>query len=144
MKKIGFTFLLLIASLSTLSQNWVYNIDKAKEIATNEDKLILLVFSGSDWCAPCIKLEKKIWKSEQFQELSEKSFVMIKADFPRRKNNKLSKEQQLHNDHLAENYNKNGSFPLVVLLDKNLRVKGRMGYKNISPVAYYNKLNSLN
>jgi thioredoxin-related protein len=40
------------------AQNWLTDFDKAKEQAKKENKSIVMVFSGSDWCAPCIKLDK--------------------------------------------------------------------------------------
>ena len=60
-----------------------------------------------------MKLEKNIWESKDFIEDSNQHFVLLRADFPKRKSNALSKEQQEKNDRLAENYNKQGLFPLV-------------------------------
>ena len=58
---------------------------------------IIVVFSGSDWCAPCIKLDKSIWQSEAFKKESEKEWIIVKADFPRKKANVLTKEQTEQN-----------------------------------------------
>ncbi len=55
---------------------------------------MLLVFHGSDWCAPCIKLQKKIWQSEQFKTYSKESLVIVKLDFPRKKANQLADFQK--------------------------------------------------
>ena len=57
-------------SLQTFSQDWIYNFNEAVQESKKSDKLVMLVFQGSDWCAPCIKLEKKIWQSEQFKKHS--------------------------------------------------------------------------
>ena len=116
-------------------------ITKAK--ATNEHKNILLVFSGTDWCAPCIKLDKFIWQSEEFKAFSNDHFVLLKADFPKSKKNQLPAEQQEHNNMLAEKYNKNGYFPHVVILNNQGTVVGTTGYKNITPKEYINLLVSL-
>ncbi|HCQ12673.1 thioredoxin family protein, partial [Flavobacterium sp.] len=62
MKKIGLVVMLLVSSIG-FSQNWKSSLEEAKIEAAKENKQILLVFSGSDWCAPCMKLEKNIWKS---------------------------------------------------------------------------------
>lgn len=132
----------LTFSLLMQGQDWVYNFKEAKTKAQSQGKHIVLVFAGSDWCAPCIKLEKKIWESPKFKELAKDTFVMLKADFPRRKKNRLSKEQQAHNNRLAEKYNRAGNFPLVVVLDNSGNTKGKIGYKNISPQEYYNLLKS--
>lgn len=135
MKKI-ITFLLVVISTVSQAQTWQSSFESAQTIANKEDKNILLVFSGSDWCAPCIKLEKNIWMSNEFKETAEKSWVLYKADFPKKKANLLSPELTLENKKLAEKYNKNGSFPLVVLLDKNGKILGMTGYKNVSPSEY--------
>jgi thioredoxin-related protein len=108
----------LITGLFGYSQNWNTNFEEVKAKATTENKNILLVFSGSDWCGPCMKLEKVVWKSPEFEDEAEKNWVIYKADFPKKKANQLSAELTEINNKLAEKYNKSGSFPLVVLLDK--------------------------
>lgn len=140
MKLIFQTFLLLI-SLTLSAQNWELNLEKSKEIAQNENKHILLVFSGSDWCAPCIKLEKQIWTSKEFQNYAKDNLVLLRADFPRLKKNQPTKAQQEHNNKLAENYNPNGYFPFVVLMDDKGKVLNQLGYKNIEPQSYIKAIN---
>lgn len=125
------------------SQNWKTNFDDAKQEALKENKNILLVFSGSDWCAPCIKLDNVVWKSEAFKKESEKNWVIYKADFPKKKANQLSAEQTESNKKLAEKYNRSGSFPLVILLDKMGKVIGMTGFKNISAMEYIQLIHSL-
>jgi len=124
------------------SQDWELDLNTATEKAKDTNKTIILVFSGSDWCAPCIKLEKDIWRSETFQEYAKTNFVMLRADFPRKKANKLPKEQENKNALLAEKYNPNGYFPSVVILDKNKKVLGVTGYKKLEPKAYIAHLNN--
>lgn len=135
-------FLALFISFHGFSQEWFTNFEKAKETAVNSNHNIVLVFQGSDWCAPCIKLDKNVWQTKTFQNLAKNHFVMLKADFPRRKANKLSKELTLQNAKLAEKYNNQGFFPLVVVLDYTGKVLGKMGYEKLSPTAYFNKLTS--
>jgi thioredoxin-related protein len=142
MKKIIVSLFILIFSFS-YSQNWKTNFDEAKQEALKENKNILLVFSGSDWCAPCIKLDNVVWKSEAFKLEAEKSWVTYKADFPKKKANQLSPEQTEKNNKLAEKYNRNGSFPLVILLDKTGKVIGMTGFKNISATEYIQLIHSL-
>lgn len=131
-----------VSSLS-YSQNWKINFESVKQEALKENKNILLVFSGSDWCAPCIKLDNVVWKSEAFKTEAEKNWVLYKADFPKKKANQLSPELTEINNQLAEKYNKNGSFPLVVLLDKMGKVIGMTGFKNISATDYIQLIHSL-
>jgi thioredoxin-related protein len=124
------------------AQNWQTNFEEAKMIASKENKNIVLVFSGSDWCAPCMKLEKNIWMSDVFKAESEKNWVTYKADFPKKKVNQLAPELTEQNKKLAEKYNKGGSFPLVVLLDPNGKVLGMTGFKNVSAEEYIQLLHS--
>jgi len=141
MKNVYFTSLFLFfLSISSFSQNWMTNFNEAKQVASEKNKNIVLVFQGSDWCAPCIKLDKEVWSTEEFRKLSKDHFVMLKADFPRKKANRLSKELTEQNGMLAGKYNNKGFFPLVVVLDKTGNILGKMGYEKISPGNYFNKL----
>lgn len=142
MKKIIIYLFFFISSLS-YSQNWKTNFEEVKMEASKENKNILLVFSGSDWCAPCIKLDNVVWKSEAFKSEAEKNWVLYKADFPKKKVNQLSLELTESNNKLAEKYNINGSFPLVILLDKTGKVIGMTGFKNISATDYIQLIHSL-
>ncbi|MEC7264658.1 MAG: thioredoxin family protein [Bacteroidota bacterium] len=131
---------LAIQNLS--AQEWHTNLGKAQDLAQKNNNHIVLVFQGSDWCAPCIKLEREIWSTEEFQKLAKDHFVMLKADFPRKKQNKLPAAQEEHNKTLASKYNPNGYFPYVVVLDPSGKVLGQAGYEKSTPKAYFNKLNS--
>lgn len=142
MKKIIFIISFLVP-ITMFSQNWKSNFEEAKAEAMKQEKNILLVFSGSDWCAPCIKLDKNIWQSEEFKKYSDQNYILYKADFPKKKANQLSDKLKNQNNELAEKYNQNGNYPLVVLLDKNGKVLGMTGYKNVSPNDYLEILKSL-
>ncbi|MBX9807681.1 MAG: thioredoxin family protein, partial [Flavobacteriaceae bacterium] len=74
---------------------------------------------------------------------SQKSWILIKADFPKKKANLLSPELTANNQKLAEKYNTEGNFPLVVLLDKNGKVLGQQGYLNIVAEDYIQTVLSL-
>lgn len=127
---------------SLLSQEWQTDFEQAKKFATEQNRNIILVFQGSDWCAPCIKLDNEVWSTEEFKTYAKDHFVMIRADFPRKKKNALSAEQQENNNKLAEKYNKDGYFPFVVVLDKDGKVLGETGYKKITPAEYIKLLES--
>ncbi len=142
MKKVVVVVFLFI-SLCTFSQNWKNNIEEAKTEAKISNKNILLVFSGSDWCAPCIKLDRTIFQTEVFKAEAAQKWVLVKADFPKKKGNALSEAQTESNKKLAEKYNKEGNFPLVVLLDASGKVLGITGYKNVSPIEYVQLLNAM-
>ena len=143
MKKLWiFIFLSFMLGISAHSQNWLTNFEKAKQKSANTGNNILLVFSGSDWCVPCMKLEKEIWEKKTFQNYADTNLVLLRADFPRRSKNRLSEKQRKHNEKLAEKYNENGIFPMVILLDSTGNVLGSTGYKGISPEKYIELLES--
>jgi len=143
MKKIIVALLLMVVCVSkTMAQEWQTDIKVAKEIATKESKPIILVFQGSDWCAPCIKLDREIWSTDTFKKYAKENYVMLKADFPRRKKNTLSEKQTKANALLAEKYNKQGFFPFVVVLDSNGKVLGESSYKKTTPENYIKEINS--
>ncbi|WP_439131104.1 thioredoxin family protein [Polaribacter sp.] len=140
MKKLVQVVLLLLLSLSIKAQDWKTDFNIAKQIAASENKPIILVFQGSDWCAPCIKLDHEIWSSEAFKKYAEAHFVMLQADFPRKKKNALPKEQAEANGKLFETYNKNGIFPFVVVMDSKGKVFGETSYKKTTPEKYIKEL----
>ncbi|WP_111709704.1 thioredoxin family protein [Lutibacter citreus] len=142
MKKTFLSLALLLITFAGFSQNWNTNFNIAKELASKENKKIVLVFQGSDWCAPCIKLDKEIWSTQEFKNYADKNFVMLKADFPRKKKNKLSEEEKKSNQQLMEKYNTRGYFPFVAVLDKSGNVLGNTGYKKMSPKEYISLLSS--
>ncbi len=127
---------------SLQAQDWLTDLNAAKTIAAKSEKEILLVFSGSDWCAPCMKLEKEIWDTSIFQEYAKEHYILVKADFPRKKANKLSDYQQTKNNDLAGKYNSQGYFPLVLLMSADGKIMGKTGYKSLEPTAYIELLES--
>ena len=118
------------------AQDWQSNFAQTLQRAKVESKPVILVFAGSDWCAPCIKLDKSIWQSDEFVAYSQENLLLYKADFPRKKANKLSVQKQKENDDLAEKYNSKGYFPLVVALNSEGHVLGKIGYENVSANEY--------
>ena len=119
MKKI--TVIPLVAMLCSFT-NWHYDLKEAEQVARTSHKHILLSFSGSDWCGPCIRLHKEVFTSTEFSAFADSTLVMVNADFPRNKKNQLTAEQQAKNDALADIYNKTGDFPLTVLLNADGKV----------------------
>ena len=132
---------MLFGISSLVAQEWQTDINVAKEIASKEGKPIILVFQGSDWCASCIKLDREIWSTATFKSYAHDNYIMLQADFPRRKKNTLLDTQAKANAKLAETYNKNGIFPFVVVLDSKGTVLGETGYKKTTPENYIKELN---
>ena len=125
-----------------MAQEWQTDLTSAKKLASEQDLAIILVFQGSDRCAPCIKLDREIWSSDTFKSYARDHFVMLKADFPKKKGNALPLEQQEKNKALAAQYNQNGYFPYVVVMNKDGNVLGTTSYKKMDPTEYIQLLES--
>ncbi len=120
---------------------WETDFSAAKQKAQQEHKLILLNFSGSDWCGPCIRMHKEMFENSLFKTYADSNLVLVNADFPRLKKNQLSKEQQKKNDKLADKYNSQGSFPLTLLLDADGKViRTWEGYPDLTPEQFTSQL----
>ena len=134
-------FLFLISAFFISVTDWGTDFEKAKQTATQEHKYILLSFSGSDWCGPCIRLHKEVFENEAFKKMAESNLVLINADFPRQRKNQLSKELQKQNDHLADLYNADGIFPVTILLKPDGKIiKKWLGYPPLSPEEFVGQI----
>jgi thioredoxin-related protein len=119
------------------SPNWYHNLNEAEKIAKKEHKYILLNFSGSDWCGPCMRMHTEFFESEVFKEMADTELVMVNADFPRKKKNQPSADQQKLNDEMADKYNSQGKFPYTLLLNAEGKVLLTWeGLPNESPEAF--------
>ncbi len=135
-------FYLFFFSIVLHAQEWKTDYKNALALSKETQKPIILVFAGSDWCVPCIKLDREIWQSDEFKTHAKENYVLYKADFPRKKANRLSKEKEEKNNRLAEMFNPKGHFPLVVIIDNEQQVIGTMGYEKIPPEEYVSRINS--
>ena len=142
MKRTLFLLAIALGSQTVSAQDWFTDFSEAKEMAARQEKTLILVFQGSDWCAPCIKLDRAVWSTEAFKAYAADHYVMLQADFPRKKANRLPAAQSEANAKLAEIYNPSGIFPFVVVLDSDGAVLGVTSYKNSSPEEYIAELNA--
>ncbi|MRX47770.1 thioredoxin family protein [Pedobacter puniceum] len=114
--------LTLFISMFFFGNIWENDFNVAQKKAADSKKYILLNFSGSDWCGPCIRMHKEIFEANDFQKYASENLVLLRADFPRLKKNQLPAEQLKKNNDLALKYNPDGVFPLTLLLDEQGKV----------------------
>jgi len=105
---------------------WSEDPKGAIATATKEKKDLLLLFTGSDWCPPCKKLESEVFMDEDFYAEAEGDFVFVKFDFL--KNSPLREEVKLKNDEWAKKFGVD-SFPTIVLVDPKLKPYAFAGYE---------------
>lgn len=115
------------------AQTFYHDINESLALAKSSQKEVLMIFSGSDWCKPCMQLKNSVITSDEFSSFSSDRLVLLELDFPYRKKNRLPKEQQAHNEALAAKYNKEGRFPKVLLFNADQQLLGQINYKKNMP-----------
>jgi thioredoxin-related protein len=132
-------FLVLIALAATgsaaVADDWQTDYAKALELAKNQNKRVLLDFTGSDWCGPCIELRKRVFSRPEFTSYAEKNLVLVEIDYPQRK--KQSPELKQQNEKLSAKYGiDEKGFPTIIVLDPAGKVLREMtGYDGTSPAG---------
>ncbi|MCX6211982.1 MAG: thioredoxin family protein [Bacteroidetes bacterium] len=122
MKYLFLVLLSFVMASNAKAQHWGHDYAQAIDTAKKEQKFILVNFSGSDWCGPCIRLHKEVFTTEVFLKVAKEKLVLLNADFPRYKKNQLPAAQQKINESLAEQFNNKGIFPLTVLVSTQGKV----------------------
>ena len=112
---------------------WLTNFETAQARARSEKKLLLIEFTGSDWCPPCIMLERQVFSQPDFKDYAAQHLVLLEVDFPRMK--ELSVEQKAANEKVAEQFGIDG-FPTVIILDSSGRKIGELGYMPGGPKPF--------
>ena len=117
---------------------WREDYPGALAQAQSEGKLVLLDFTGSDWCSWCMKFKKEVLDMPEFQDYAAKSVVLVELDFPNKK--EQTDDLKKANAALKSKYKING-FPTLVVLDQNGKEIGRqVGYAKGGPQAFIAKL----
>jgi protein disulfide-isomerase len=119
---------------------WLTSYDQAQKEAQSKKKLLLMDFTGSDWCGWCIMLDKEVFSKPEFQEYASKNLVLLELDFPQRK--KMPPETAAQNERLALKFGITG-FPTVVVFDSNGKPLGALGYQQGGPQAFIAQLEKL-
>lgn len=101
--------------------DWMTDLSAAEAKAAQENKAVLVNFTGSDWCGFCIRLHKDVFSKPDFEAYTQDKFVLAEVDLPRR--SKLTPEQLRTNQELCEKYNVEG-FPTILVLTPEGKVLG--------------------
>ncbi|HSI12308.1 MAG TPA: thioredoxin family protein [Chthoniobacter sp.] len=146
MKKL-FTQILSVCAVLTLgasaafaAEGWGENYTKAKAQAKAENKLLLLDFTGSDWCGWCIKLNKEVFSQQEFKDYAAKNLVLMEVDFPQTKPQAAPIKQQ--NAKLQAQYKIEG-YPTIIVLNSHGKQVGQLGYQPGGPSAFIAELDKL-
>jgi thioredoxin-related protein len=120
---------------------WKSDFEAAKTQAKAEKKMLLVDFTGSDWCIWCKRLKGEVFDLDGFKNVAPKQFVLVELDFPNDKS-KISKETQEQNAKLAKEYKIQG-YPTILLMDGEGKVIAHTGYRPNGPEKYMEHLGDL-
>lgn len=121
--------------------DWITDLAKAQEKAKAEKKLVLVDFTGSDWCPPCKALHKNVFSSSEFNEFAKKNLVLVEIDFPRKK--EQSADLKKANRELAKKHDIDG-YPTVIVFDSTgKQLSKKVGYSGASAKDYVAELAKL-
>ena len=119
---------------------WLTSFESAKAAARAERKVILVNFTGSDWCPWCVRLHDEVFSRRAFLDYASRHLILLTVDFPRKK--WMTPAQKRENNALAQSYKIEG-FPTILLLDPDGRVIAQTGYRKGGAAAYVDHLRAL-
>jgi len=127
----------LCAATSRAELNRLTDYNAAVNQAKAENKIVLMDFTGSDWCGWCMRLKAEVFDTPEFAAFARANLVMLEVDFPRGKT--LSAEQHAANMKLAKRFEIEG-YPTIVLVNGAGHAVGQLGYMPGGPSAFINEL----
>jgi protein disulfide-isomerase len=119
---------------------WLTSYEQAQKEAQSKRKLLLMDFTGSDWCGWCIMLDKEVFSKPEFKDYASKNLVLLELDFPRMK--RMPPETVAQNERLLMKYGIQG-FPTVVVFDSDGKPLGALGYEAGGPQVFIALLEKL-
>ena len=140
MKKLALLLLtcLMTAQLMAADEQWGTDFAKAEAQAKKEKKPVLLDFTGSDWCPPCMKLKKDVFSSKEFLEFAKKNLILVELDFPQDK--PQTPDLKRTNQELSEKFKIEGYPTIIVLNSEGKEINRTVGYGGESAKDYVAKL----
>lgn len=143
MKKIFFTLALLFNMLviqaqatktseQTAHPKWYADVKEALVVSNKENKPLFLFFTGSDWCGWCIKLQKEVLRTPEFEKWAAENVVLVELDFPRK--NPQTPEMQNQNNQVMQAFGVQG-FPTIHLV-KAIQKEGQVNFQGLGSTGY--------
>ncbi|MGJ8645149.1 MAG: thioredoxin family protein [Luteolibacter sp.] len=130
-----------ISSALAGGEGWTSDFEAAKKQAAEENKNLLIDFTGSDWCGWCIRLKEEVFDKDEFNKGIADNFVLVEIDFPQ-DDSKLSAETKAQNEKLGDEYAVQG-YPTIMLTDSAGKPYAQTGYQDGGPDAYLEHLDEL-
>ncbi|MEL0457265.1 thioredoxin family protein [Flavobacteriaceae bacterium SZ-1-7] len=137
MKNLTLTlFLFVLFSVSSWGQKaliWHTDMNEAFEIASKENKPLMLFFTGSDWCGWCIRLQNEVFKTSDFETWAKENVVLVELDFPRK--TALDRNTQIQNYQMQKMFQVRG-YPSILFAKPEMMTDGKKNLKNLGRTGY--------
>jgi len=127
--------------LKAEGEGWTTDYQKALQSAKAEKKLVVLNFTGSDWCEWCIRLQKEVFSQPKFKEYAAKNLVLVEVDFPIGKT--LPAQVSKQNEGLLAKFDGDQIFPTIIVLNSDGKKVGELNYVPGGPDAFLAELKKL-
>lgn len=111
---------------------WHTNVKEAMDLANKENKPLFLFFTGSDWCGWCIRLQKEVFKTPEFEAWAKEKVVLVELDFPRRSTQ--TDEVKMQNAQLQQVFAVRG-YP-TVWFAKAEEKEGKINFQQLGSTGY--------
>ncbi len=119
---------------------WLTDLAKAQKFSKDRNQLLLMDFTGSDWCGWCKKLDREVFDTPEFKNYAAKNLTLLKVDFPHHTSQSAALKKQ--NQDLQGKYSIEG-YPTIVVLNSKGGEAGRLGYMEGGPKAFIAELDKL-
>ena len=140
---IVFAFMAVISGLQAAekwlpgpTKDWYIRLEDAKQAASQSNKHMYVLRTGSDWCGFCVRLNKDVFSSSAFKKFAKKNLILVYLDSPRRK--PMPAEQKAYNSRIAAELNFGGGVPSAVILDSKGNIVDRI--RGYAPCSKYMKM----
>lgn len=124
--------MVMVASAAEIE--WMSDMKLAGEKAEAEDKLLLVEFTGSDWCRYCVIQKKNVLNKPEFATWVEKHCVAVEIDVPHDASIVGGAEKKEANQKICEEYGIR-SFPSIMLMSPEGVLIGGYNGAQSSPQA---------
>ena len=133
------TLLLLFVSLHSFvvqaqeDLTWYTDMSKASELSMKEKKPLMMFFTGSDWCGWCIRLQKEVFKTEEFTKWAKENVILVELDFPKR--TPQDDAIKMQNAQLQQIFQVRG-YPTVWLVNPEKTTEGKINLSALGSTGY--------
>ena len=108
-----------------LASEWLTSYEAAMEAAREQEKPVLTIFTGSDWCPHCRTLEEQVLHTEAFEAWADDRVILLVIDLPQQG---ISAEERAARSKVCIKYGVR-TFPSAVLIDADgTRITAQSGY----------------